>query len=106
MKWAYDFLGVMVTFYTLTYNFFIHEVSFDKDSKIPWYLIPGLAMSKIYSNSMLALLNSRVTITGGRSKSISSLEPSGGMLTTAVWQSGGEDQSVGDFTRSSDPQNL
>jgi hypothetical protein len=30
------------------------------------YVIPGLAMSKVYSNSMLALLNSRAKILNGR----------------------------------------
>lgn len=29
------------------------------------WLIPGLAMGKVYSNSMLALLNSRLTVVGG-----------------------------------------
>jgi len=32
----------------------------------PVWIVPGLTMSKIYSNSMLALLNSRLTIVGGR----------------------------------------
>ncbi|KAF9448369.1 hypothetical protein P691DRAFT_704986 [Macrolepiota fuliginosa MF-IS2] len=31
-----------------------------------WYMIPGLSLSKLYSNSMLVLLNNRFTITGGR----------------------------------------
>ncbi|KAF9442446.1 hypothetical protein P691DRAFT_779402 [Macrolepiota fuliginosa MF-IS2] len=32
----------------------------------PWYLIPGLSLSKLYSNSVLVLLNNRLTILGGR----------------------------------------
>ncbi len=31
-----------------------------------WFLTPGLILGKVYSNSMLALLNSRLTIVGGR----------------------------------------
>jgi hypothetical protein len=30
------------------------------------FMIPGLALSKVYGNSMLALLNSRLRIQGGR----------------------------------------
>ena len=32
----------------------------------PWYILPGLMMSKVYSNSMLVLLNNRATIANGR----------------------------------------
>ncbi|KXN91308.1 hypothetical protein AN958_01282 [Leucoagaricus sp. SymC.cos] len=32
----------------------------------PWPIVPGLVMGKMYSNSMMALLNNRVTIGGGR----------------------------------------
>jgi hypothetical protein len=35
-------------------------------AKASQYLLPGLAMDKIYSNSMLALLNNRAVIEGGR----------------------------------------
>lgn len=31
-----------------------------------WYTVPGYAMGKVYSNSMMALLNNRVVIEGGR----------------------------------------
>lgn len=31
-----------------------------------WYLIPGLALGKLYGVSMLVLLNNRFTILGGR----------------------------------------
>ncbi|EKM81530.1 hypothetical protein AGABI1DRAFT_105089 [Agaricus bisporus var. burnettii JB137-S8] len=33
---------------------------------IHWYILPGLMMSKVYSNSMLVLLNNRATIVNGR----------------------------------------
>ncbi|XP_006461656.1 hypothetical protein AGABI2DRAFT_193065 [Agaricus bisporus var. bisporus H97] len=33
---------------------------------ISWHSLPGLMMSKIYSNSMLVLLNNRATIVNGR----------------------------------------
>lgn len=32
----------------------------------PWYSLPGLMMSKVYSNSMLVLLNNRATVVNGR----------------------------------------
>jgi hypothetical protein len=32
------------------------------------FIIPGLALSKVYGNSILALLNSRLRISGGREK--------------------------------------
>jgi hypothetical protein len=32
------------------------------------FMIPGLALSKIYGNSILALLNSRLSIQGGRNE--------------------------------------
>ncbi|KAJ3567748.1 hypothetical protein NP233_g6160 [Leucocoprinus birnbaumii] len=31
-----------------------------------WYALPGIAMGKVYSNSMMALLNNRMVIEGGR----------------------------------------
>jgi hypothetical protein len=37
------------------------------------FIIPGLALSKVYSNSMLALLNNRLRIPGGRNEIASEL---------------------------------
>lgn len=49
-----------------------------------WYTIPGLSMSKVYSNSMLALLNNRVTIVGGRNtrETFEAFEMQSGSLRT------------------------
>ncbi|KAF5364127.1 hypothetical protein D9756_000962 [Leucocoprinus leucothites] len=47
--------SITVIIYTTVYN-----LSYE------WFVVPGLAMAKVYSNSMLALLNNRATITNGR----------------------------------------
>ncbi|KXN81638.1 hypothetical protein AN958_04099, partial [Leucoagaricus sp. SymC.cos] len=52
--------GIVVTCYALLVNFNLFE---------PVYLIPGLAIGKTYSNSMLALLNNRLEIVSGRNSS-------------------------------------
>ncbi|KAF9443633.1 hypothetical protein P691DRAFT_808695 [Macrolepiota fuliginosa MF-IS2] len=39
-----------------------------------WFVIPGLSLSKLYSNSMLVLMNNRATITGGRNAPQSDLD--------------------------------
>ncbi|KAF9443634.1 hypothetical protein P691DRAFT_737615 [Macrolepiota fuliginosa MF-IS2] len=39
-----------------------------------WFMIPGLSLSKLYSNSMLVLMNNRATITGGRNAPQSDLD--------------------------------
>lgn len=54
--------GVVVVVYTTTYDLAGQGLKFS----ITAWLIPGLAIGKVYSNSMLALLNSRLTIVGGR----------------------------------------
>lgn len=47
--------AITVVIYTTVYNF-----------SLEWFVVPGLAMGKVYSNSMLALLNSRIVIVNGR----------------------------------------
>lgn len=51
--------------FTVTYN----ATGFSTDPRwtlLTIWTVPGLAMGKVYSNSMLALLNSRLAIVGGR----------------------------------------
>ncbi|KAJ3565517.1 hypothetical protein NP233_g7582 [Leucocoprinus birnbaumii] len=47
---------------------YIGLLNFDKpfNTVTPWYMLPGLIMGKIYSNSMMVLLNNRATIDKGR----------------------------------------
>lgn len=52
----------MVVAYAVTYNL---APIFPEIVQSVW-IIPGLTMGKVYSNSMIALLNSRLTIAGGR----------------------------------------
>ncbi|KAF9446770.1 hypothetical protein P691DRAFT_672871, partial [Macrolepiota fuliginosa MF-IS2] len=49
--------AVMAVTYVFTSIFAVNE---------PWFMMPGLSLGKLYSNSVLVLLNNRFTILGGR----------------------------------------
>jgi hypothetical protein len=51
----------MIT-YTILFIFWAHPSSYLTNL----FPLPGLMMSKVYSNSMLVLLNNRATISAGR----------------------------------------
>ncbi len=51
--------------FTVTYNLSL-LLDAPNQPLITAWVLPGLAIGKVYSNSMLALLNSRLTIGGGR----------------------------------------
>jgi hypothetical protein len=50
----------------LSHTILLYKSQNESSREMPYYILPGLGMCKIYSNSMLALLNSRVIIKGGR----------------------------------------
>jgi len=56
--------SIVVMAYTLAYD--LPSISFPSPTSESAWFTPGLIMGKVYSNSMLALLNSRLTIVGGR----------------------------------------
>lgn len=56
----------MVVLYAVTYNFPLASLFVSNDALHIIWTTPGLAMGKVYSNSMLALLNNRLAIIGGR----------------------------------------
>ncbi len=53
--------------FTVTYNLALSPfTNAPNQPLVTAWVLPGLAISKVYSNSMLALLNSRLTLVGGR----------------------------------------
>jgi hypothetical protein len=59
-KMVFSFLAILMIIYTALF------ITWDLPAPSPFFPLPGLMMSKVYSNSMLVLLNNRVTIVDGR----------------------------------------